>query len=372
MQTLNQKAIMKNYSLNTRNSGFTLIEMATVILLMGILASLGLSTLVAKVQQTAFKVTDQRLETVKEAMISYLRRNKRLPCPDDYLDLEEFDGKEDPLGGGTCDNNVGFGVLPYSTLGLSRNQVIDGWGNLFSYHVSQGEYLWTLTPIPDGYPGALTIYDTKTGVLITDNVVLVVVSHGPNGEGAFTVKGSRNVLPDSIASEDEYENTDDTSNNIYIQRDFTDNTLATGGAFDDVVLAMTVDDLVSPLIKDESMHFLEVEWIKILTIIKNKLLAYMVRNNATLANYDCNLPELDGSGLGSIKDPWGTNLTAGTTDISAGDYTVYSLGPNRKDDLGGGDDEWQSVLTQDDAVAFVGAIKGNLTSTCLNPPPPEE
>ncbi|MEO5328580.1 MAG: type II secretion system GspH family protein [Magnetococcus sp. THC-1_WYH] len=339
------------------NSGFTLTEMAMVVMLMGIIGSILVTSLNARMSQTSYTVTKQRMAAIQETMISFLRVNGRLPCPDGNTDAELFDGIEDPLGGGVCDNGA-FGVLPYSTLRLSREQVIDGWGNFFSYHVSQTTDPWTTVP-----PGTDPINDTYLGELIIENtannVVMVVVSHGPNGTGAYTIKGTRNVLPFAT---DELENTNNTANLTYIERDFTDNINALGGPFDDIVGYMTVGDLVGPLIKEGSVQSANMALERQLEEIKNLLKGHILQS---FSGSPCAFPAtLTALGLSTTMDPWGTAFTYNTPaaitvgtiadadDIITVDSTHTALNPDIK-------------MTKQQAVGLL-ASAGRSPPACLD------
>ncbi len=240
-------------------SGFTLTEMAMVMLLVGILASLGMSFINAKMSQTSYTVTKQRMQMIKDTMISYLRVNGKLPCPD-WIVSGDFTGKE-VTSSGTCSNSS-YGIVPYVTLGLAREQIIDGWGNFFSYRIDTTIQPGKTTPFwtsvgtyvnndkNESSIGSLTIKSTTTSSSNTaSNVVLVVLSHGPNSAGAYSLKATRNTLPDATNNPDESTNTT-FSSSFYIDRPFSDNSAATGGAFDDIIGYMTVADLVGPLIGD--------------------------------------------------------------------------------------------------------------------------
>ena len=94
-----------------RPGGFTLIEMAVVIVLMGIVMTLGLRMLQATQNNAAYSQTQTKQERIKLALIAFMRTNGRLPCPDSALP---------PTGvePAACLVNFGRGVLPWQTLGL--------------------------------------------------------------------------------------------------------------------------------------------------------------------------------------------------------------------------------------------------------------
>jgi hypothetical protein len=83
-------------------------------------------------------------------------------------------------------------------------------------------------------------------------VVAVIVSHGRNGFGAYTIGGTRNTLP--AAGTDELDNTNGTADTTYFRRDATTSDAAIGGAFDDQVMPLAAADLLDPLFRDGSLR----------------------------------------------------------------------------------------------------------------------
>lgn len=65
-----------------RHQGFTLAEMAIVVLLISIAMTMGLKTVTANLDNAAYSETKSKQERIKIALIGYLRTNGRLPCPD--------------------------------------------------------------------------------------------------------------------------------------------------------------------------------------------------------------------------------------------------------------------------------------------------
>jgi prepilin-type N-terminal cleavage/methylation domain-containing protein len=249
-----------------RARGFSLVELSIVVLVIGIVLTMGIGAWTANLENQANAATTQRQTAVKEALSGYLRRNSRLPCPD--TDFASPDGVENRTTAGNpataC--SARFGILPYVTLGLARDAVRDGWGNFFSYHVSNTVNPpslsepddvplkdWTLTSnFYAGNIGTITVNDRNGATVnaIATDVVAVIVSHGRNGFGAYTIGGTRNTLP---AGTDELENTNGTANATYFRRDATISDAASGGAFDDQVMFLTAADLLDPMFRDGTM-----------------------------------------------------------------------------------------------------------------------
>jgi len=137
-----------------------------------------------------------------------------LPCPD-----TTFDGEADACAAG----DTSKGVLPWVTLGLSRDAVIDTYGNFYDYVVSEvGKNV--CETVSSDIPGA-AVETTYTGALLdpTDlalvdasgasrNVAFVIIGHGENGLGA--TRSNENETEDPT-SDNEIANADDSPNTVY-------------------------------------------------------------------------------------------------------------------------------------------------------------
>lgn len=172
-----------------RNHGFSLVELAIVLIIVALLTSgllLGISA-----QRNATENVDarQKLENIREALLGFAMANGRLPCP---ADPALTNGSEDrPNASSQCNRidttrNGIFGVIPWATLGLPET---DPWGRRFAYYVNadftkplQSNALasFTLSTL-----GNANIKDSaSSGSNIASNLPAVVVSHGSNGIGA--------------------------------------------------------------------------------------------------------------------------------------------------------------------------------------------
>lgn len=240
--------------------GFTLIEMAVVVLLMGIILTMGLRVLQATQENAAWSETRLKQDRIKVALIGFLRTNGRLPCPDAALP---------PTGvePASCLAAAGRGVLPWRVLGLSIGDVQDGWSNFFTYRVANGTPAtsknWTTKTVPATsfsireltVPLATFNFQERSdagvlGAAITPNPVLMLISHGKNGAGARTVRGTA-VMPPPVGV-DEFANANSASTS-FVMRTPTSVTAAPGGAFDDVVTYMTPNQLLQPMLDDKTL-----------------------------------------------------------------------------------------------------------------------
>lgn len=126
--------MINNYTI-TRNKGFTLVEMAIVLVILGFVLAALLMPLQAQRDQVFLAQTNATLETAKQALLGFAQQQGRLPCPATAIS----NGAELPLGGGACTQQVGF--LPAATLGIeptdAQGFALDGWNNRIRYAVTQ-------------------------------------------------------------------------------------------------------------------------------------------------------------------------------------------------------------------------------------------
>jgi prepilin-type N-terminal cleavage/methylation domain-containing protein len=122
--------------LRCRQGAFTLIEMAVVLAIIGLLLGSLMYTLSAQTEQRARGETQRTLEQAREAILGYAVANGRLPCPASAASM----GVESPAGGGDCSNYYD-GFLPAVTLGFqpvdAQGFALDAWNNRIRYAVSR-------------------------------------------------------------------------------------------------------------------------------------------------------------------------------------------------------------------------------------------
>lgn len=122
-----------------RPAGFSLVELAIVVLIVSILLTMGLAAFSVQVDTVALSATQKKQETIKDALIAYLRTNRRLPCPETTAIAGNTPtGTETRLTANDPTTQCAsfWGTIPFATLGLSREAALDGYGNFFSYFVS--------------------------------------------------------------------------------------------------------------------------------------------------------------------------------------------------------------------------------------------
>lgn len=192
---------------NLRQHGFTLVEIAMVMLIIGLLLAGLVPTISSQMEQQQINETRKRLNEIKEALIGYAVINGRLPCPafPDSSGVEKF-----AMGGNASNGNCsGFynGFVPAATLGLSDANsagfAIDAWNNRIRYAVTQSNIKAFTTSNGMSLTGFsalspdLLVCSTATGISgsscaantsLTANpgVPVVIYSTGKNGGYAGT------------------------------------------------------------------------------------------------------------------------------------------------------------------------------------------
>lgn len=124
----------KHCKINT-DTGFSLVEMAIVLLIIGLLLGTLLSPLSSQFERDQRKAAQTNLQEMKQALLGFALANDRLPCPATPNSV----GAENPIGGGAC--NVQHGFIPATTLGLSGgkngdNLLLDPWSNPYRYSIT--------------------------------------------------------------------------------------------------------------------------------------------------------------------------------------------------------------------------------------------
>jgi prepilin-type N-terminal cleavage/methylation domain-containing protein len=135
-------------------NGFTLIELAMVLMIVGLLLGGLLVPLSAQMEQRNYTDTRKMLDDIQQSLIGYAIINGRLPCPASSTS----NGVEDPAGGGNC-NHFYNGFVPAATLGLSGTDssgyAVDSWGNRIHYAVTSWD---------SGSPAVSNVFTSASGM----------------------------------------------------------------------------------------------------------------------------------------------------------------------------------------------------------------
>ncbi len=216
----------KKYNRNNRVIGFTLVEIAIVLAIIGLVAGVMLGPLSNQIKQRKIEETQKSLEQNRDALLGYAASKGYLPCPA----VSAADGNEAPRNGSdACPSNNGY--LPWLVLGTPK---ADSWNHLFRYVVTPNFARNNLNK-PTLYTTAdITVHATGISAnQIANNIPVVLISHGPNGNGAAFENG---ITPAYTWGANSDEQINATNNTHAVSRTPTENITAPGGEFDDIVV----------------------------------------------------------------------------------------------------------------------------------------
>jgi len=225
-------------------SGFTLVEMAIVLVIVGLLLSGGMTILATQQEVRRVQETTDMLNEARDAVIGFAIANGRLPCPASTTSagVESFCTNNTPVACGAATTipqphgrctNFYNGFLPAVTLGISSvdsgGYAVDGWGTtqnrirysvtnykdpvnlIFSFTATTGMRTTTMSTLSTLPPSSyLNVCNSATGIsattcgaalgnTLTSNAPVVVYSLGKNAAtGGTGLDEAANLNADSV------------------------------------------------------------------------------------------------------------------------------------------------------------------------------
>jgi prepilin-type N-terminal cleavage/methylation domain-containing protein len=236
--------------------GFTLVELAIVMFVVALLLGGMMMPLSAQQDIRYVAETQKTLSNIQDALTGFAAANGRLPCPAPATQPSgsATAGVEPtPIVSSGCATVAG--VLPWATLGVSET---DAWGRRFTYRVTQ-EFTRTspqttfngsncpLQSQNAGFAlcsiGDMNVYATDGGSSVARNIPAVVISHGKNGNGAYTPNGTQLAVGSDV---DEKDNHLTPSGTATLKTDFISKTPTS--SFDDLVVWLSPNIIANRMI----------------------------------------------------------------------------------------------------------------------------
>jgi prepilin-type N-terminal cleavage/methylation domain-containing protein len=257
-------------------SGFTLIEITIVLLVVAIL--LGYTVAMFPVQQELrqYRQAEAEMNEIINQLVGFAQINGRLPCPDSIAGAPtDYDGIED-LAGVSCDTFFGF--IPGRTLGIDGDydgdgRLLDPWGQPYRYAVSASDAI-----APNGTVGSIdfVVSNEIRAVGLTNAIPDIVICEGSAAIGddltcadagsapvvlnvavviISTGKDKNDEQADTDNSSIQIENVDDFDKSAIVDRVFVSATRSdVGGAeFDDVVKWISTNQLFTKMIEADQL-----------------------------------------------------------------------------------------------------------------------
>lgn len=270
--------------------GFTLLEMSIVIAIIAVVLGGGMVIFASSLQKKQAEETNAKLAVIQQALLDYRRAFNRIPCP---ANLNAYKTSDSAFGSesanatdGRCYNTPGAdyyhlfsgsctgannhcifgGMVPTKTLRLPDEYAFDGWGRRIFYAVDSqfvvtdafltGTTVSSITydTDPDNAVTRINIdYATGGASHKTQIAAYVLLSHGPNGHGAYPRLGNASSRITAYSS-NAYElgncdcdssGNDETFDNVFYQLPYQPNASTPQDVFDDILVYATRADLRS-------------------------------------------------------------------------------------------------------------------------------
>lgn len=204
-------------SIRGGEKGFTLIDVAVMMLIVGLLAVPFMQKLHAEDMKYKRKITHDNIDAINQAVADYYFQWGYYPCPADLTKspadadygqevrvagacatagagVTEADGRD--VDGVAPAEKLMIGGVPFASLHLPVSVALDGWSGKFSYAVSrpltQGAInfdfgviaMWGFYEDPPGQNPPVYVEGQ-----LTDRAHYALISHGENGVGGYSAEG---------------------------------------------------------------------------------------------------------------------------------------------------------------------------------------
>jgi prepilin-type N-terminal cleavage/methylation domain-containing protein len=281
---------------------YSLIELSIVLFIMAILLTSGglLFSNISRNQniKEAQIVTLERTDKIYKAISNYLAENHRLPCPAKLTTASnDKNYGSESRNGEDCDmtnltglqgsskpentNNLGidknmnliYGMVPIDVLNLNKQDAEDGYGRKFGYAIIKEFGTKTGTNLGfESYSSSQRLGERKAGVtdfeyikimdnstgteaVITNKAIMLLISHGENGAGAYNPDTGSPISTNNFTSNESDNFFIPTSydRKFFIDSNETDSSTSQIGVFDDLVIFKTKEQLV----RDAGLEFIE-------------------------------------------------------------------------------------------------------------------
>lgn len=189
-----------------RLPAFSLFELSLVLCIMGIAFSIMLPPLIQMRKASKLRETTQKMDALLYVLSGFAMQNGYLP----YAATPQTGDEQ---------NQLHNGIVPYSTLKLQAQDVKDGFGRWFTYGVNltvtrealkhQSGHHMSSSPIhrfctlqrsfsPQSMVIKTSAQTIEEASLAHDTLAVILISHGPSGDGAIQDSGKRSSVKTTL------------------------------------------------------------------------------------------------------------------------------------------------------------------------------
>ncbi|MDO6461329.1 prepilin-type N-terminal cleavage/methylation domain-containing protein [Granulosicoccaceae sp. 1_MG-2023] len=223
--------------------GFSLVELAVVLVVVGLLLGMILRPLGAGYEQSKRHQAMLQLDEIRDALIGFAAANGRLPCPA----AADSAGQESQY----CDEPHGF--VPSAALGISGHfnsagLLLDPWGNPLRYSVSLADTDSAGTPGRPDFVSENEMHEVGMSRLKADLVICATATQGTCSGGDIRANQVPAVIyslgKDPSAEGHQSENLD--SDGVFVVRSYSQ---IEGERFDDIIVWLSDSLLFTRLLQ---------------------------------------------------------------------------------------------------------------------------
>lgn len=210
---MNQLVSFSSNSKSHPEAGFSLLELAIVMVILGLICGFSLPLLTVHMTRTAHAKTRLHQAYALNAIAVFVEKNNRFPCPAP----PHMTGDTFGVALESCRMDKARGILPFKTLGISEIYARDGFKRLMTYVVEPELTKQQIKPQEE--EGGFITVKNQEGLSVLGSqkriernqnyIALVLISHGEMGVGAYMGNGQTGKIMSQEMSLHKRENCDE-------------------------------------------------------------------------------------------------------------------------------------------------------------------